>query len=133
MNRQPRFLHVLTIVHAAGALVCVALAGGSAVSPAFRDGLALTGGSARMVAMFGSWTPAFLLGVGCVLAVLAYGAWRVRPWAWALTLAVYGAGVLGSLWQVSVGIRQGWLASAVNGAVFVYAATPGVRRAYTRR
>ena len=84
-----------------------------------------------MVALFGEWTWAFLLIVGVVLAVLAYSSWRVRPWAWPLTLVVYGIGVCGSLWQVSKGIPQGWTAAAVNGAVLIYAATPAVRRAYT--
>ena len=40
----------------------------------------------------------------------------VQP-AWHMTLVVYGIVVLGSLWQVSVGIREGWMAVAVNGAV----------------
>ncbi len=84
-----------------------------------------------MLAWFGAWTWAFLLFVGTVLAVLAYASWRVRPWAWLMTLIVYGIGVLGGLWQVSVGIPQGWAAAVVNAAVFVYASSPAVRRAYT--
>jgi hypothetical protein len=48
-----------------------------------------------------------------------------------MTLIVYGIGVAGSLWQVSVGIPQGWVAAVVNGGVLFYAATPAVRRAYT--
>lgn len=61
---------------------------------------------------------------------LAYSSWRVSWWAWPMMLVVYTIGVLGSLWQVSMGISQGWVAAAVNGAVFVYAARPVVRRAY---
>ncbi len=83
-----------------------------------------------MITHFGTHTWAFLLFVGAVLAVLAYASWRLRPWAWHLTLFVYGIGVIGSLWQVSMGIRQGWIAAVVNGAVVAYAATPAVRRAY---
>jgi hypothetical protein len=43
---------------------------------------------------------------------------------------LYGVGVLGSLWQGSVGISQGWVAVIVNATVFMYASTLGVRRAY---
>jgi hypothetical protein len=73
-----------------------------------------------------------LLFVWLVLAVLAYASWRVYWWAWPMTLVVYAIGVIGSLWQVSVGIPQGWVAATVNGAVLAYAATPAVRRAYMR-
>lgn len=86
-----------------------------------------------MLALFGAGTWAFLAFVGLVLAILAYASWRLRPWAWHMTLAVYGMGVVGSLWQVSVGIQQGWIAAVVNGAVVAYAATPAVRRAYGAR
>ncbi|MBL8516697.1 MAG: hypothetical protein JNM76_06980 [Betaproteobacteria bacterium] len=131
----PRFLfvHVLTVVHALGSLVCFTMAVGSAISDQFREGLAVSGGSTIMVEFFGSETWVFLAFVSLVLAVLAYASWRMRPWAWHMTLVVYGIGVLGSLWQVSVGIPQGWIAAAVNGAVLAYAATPRVRHAYLSR
>jgi len=38
---------------------------------------------------------------------LAYSSRRVRWWAWPKTLVVYTIGVLGRLWQVSMGIPQG--------------------------
>ena len=133
MRRLPRFLHALTALHALGAFACFLLAAASGASTSFRAALALSGGGAIMVASFGEWTWAFLGSVGAILATLAYSSWRVRPWAWPLTLLVYGIGVVGGLWQVSVGIRQGWVAAAVNAAVFIYASTPGVRRAYTGR
>jgi hypothetical protein len=49
-----------------------------------------------------------------------------------MTLVVYGIGVLGSLWQISVGIREGWMPVTVNGAVLLYASQRGVREAYLR-
>ncbi|HEX8274973.1 MAG TPA: hypothetical protein VF615_20225 [Longimicrobiaceae bacterium] len=124
------FIHVLTAVHAVGALACLLMAAGSAVSTGFRDALVVSGGSEQMVLLFGDRTWLFLLFVGLVLAVLAHASWRLRPWAWHLTLLVYGIGVAGSLWQVSIGIREGWTAAVVNAAVVAYAATPGVRRTY---
>jgi hypothetical protein len=126
------FVHLLTAIHALGALACFFMAAGSAVSSRFREGLAVSGGSTIMVERFGAATWAFLLFIGLVLAVLAIASWRERPWAWHMTLVVYGIGVLGSVWQVSVGIREAWVAAVVNGAVVAYAATPGVRRAYLR-
>jgi hypothetical protein len=72
----------------------------------------------------------FLALVGGVLAILAFASWHKRPWAWQLTLVVYGIGVLGSLWQVSVGIGEAWVAVVVNGTVVAYAARPSVREAY---
>ncbi len=132
-DAMPRFLHVLTAIHAVGAVACFVMAIGSAASAEFRSSLAVSGGSTFMLAFFGEQTWAFLLFVGTVLAMLAYSSWCVRWWAWPMTLVVYGIGVLGSLWQVSVGIPQGWVAAVVNGAVLVYAASPTVRRAYMRR
>ena len=126
----PRFLHLLTAIHALGALACLVMAIGSALSASFRDALVVSGGSAIMVELFGRWTWAFLLLVGAVLATLARASWRVRPWAWHMTLIVYGIGVAASLWQVGMGIPEGWLSAAINGAVVAYAARPKVRRAY---
>lgn len=126
----PRFLHVLTAIHALGALVCLVMAVGSAISPGFLEALAVSGGSELMIQYFGTLTWAFLLFVGAVFATLAYVSWHVKPWAWELTLIVYGIGVLGSLWQVTMGIHEGWMAAMVNGAVVTYAVTPGVRSAY---
>lgn len=126
----PRFLHALTFVHAAGSLVTLVMAIGSAASPAFRDGLVQSPGSAYMVQWFGAWTWTFLLFLSLVLGSLAYGSWRLRRWVWPLTLVVYAIGVLGSLWQVSVGIPQGWVSATINGFVVAYAGRPTVARAY---
>lgn len=126
----PRFLHVLTAIHALGAVVCLVMAVGSAVSHGFRDALMVSGGSELMVEYFGMRTWAFLLFVGAILATLAYASWHVKRWAWELTLVVYGIGVLGSLWQMTMGIHEAWLAAGVNGAVVIYASTSRVRNAY---
>lgn len=127
---MPAGVHVLTTIHGVGSLVCLVLSAGSAASSAFREGLARTDGSRLMVELFGPWTWAFLGLIAAVLATLAYGSWSRRRYAWPLTLAVYSIGVLGSLWQVSLGIAAGWISAVVNAGVVVYAATPGVRRVY---
>lgn len=103
---------------------------GTGVSGSFRQSLVVSGGSEIMVDLFGEFTWAFLTFVGSVLGVLAWASWRVVPWAWHMTLVVYGIGVVGSLWQVSVGIGEGWAAALVNGAVVLYAARPRIRDAY---
>ena len=130
LNRVPRFLHLLTAIHAVGAVACFAMAFGSGISKSFRNALAVSGGSEIMVNIFGPLTWVFLALVGGVLAILAFASGRKRPWAWHLTLVVYGIGVLGSLWQVSVGIGEAWVAVVVNGGVVAYAARPSVREAY---
>jgi hypothetical protein len=83
-----------------------------------------------MVGIFGDGTWAFLLFISVVLAVLSWGSWNLRRYTWPLTLSVYAIGVLGSLWQVSLGIEEAWASAAVNAGVVAYAATPAVRRAY---
>lgn len=128
--RIPRGVHVLTLIHGVGSLVCVVLSVGSALSIDFRRGLARTGGSRLMVDVFGGWTWAFLGFIAVVLATLSYGSWKLRPYAWPLTLAVYSIGVLGSLWQVSLGIASAWTAAVINAGVVAYATTPAIRRAY---
>ena len=129
-GRLPGFLHVLTAVHGIGGLACFIMAGGSALSDTFRTDLGVSGGSRLMLSLFGQSTWIFLAAVGLILLVLAYGSLRVRPWAWYMTLIVYGIGVVGSLWQVSLGIRPGWVSAAVNSAVVIYASRHSVRRAY---
>jgi hypothetical protein len=129
-NRRPRFLHVLTAIHAVGSLACFSMAFGAGLSRGFRESLAVSGGSALMLDLFGEATWMFLCFVGAVLAVLAYASLMKKPWAWHMTLIVYTIGVLGSLWQVSLGIRPGWISAFVNGAVVAYAGRPRVRDAY---
>lgn len=133
VNHLPRFLHILTAIHALGALACFAMAVGSGVSASFRESLAVSGGSRLMLDLFGESTSIFLLFVGTVLLVLAYGSFRVRSWAWAMTLIVYSVGVAGSLWQVSLGIRPGWISATVNAGVVIYASRRKVRDAYWGR
>ena len=126
----PRGVHVLTAIHGLGSVACALLSAGSAASAGFREGLAQTGGSRLMVAFFGDGTWAFLLFIAAVLGTLSWGSWARRRYAWPLTLAVYSAGVLGSLWQVSTGIGEAWASAVINAGVVAYAATPAVRRAY---
>lgn len=133
MTRRPELptgIHVLTAIHGLGSGACVVLAVGSALFAEFRHGLARTGGSELMVEIFGPWTWLFLGAIAVVLAALCYGSWTRRPYAWPLTLVVYSIGVLGSLWQVTMGIPQGWLSAVVNAGVVAYASRSDVRRAF---
>ena len=57
---MPVFLHALTAIHALGALACFVMSIGSAISTDFRSSLAVSGGSALMLALFGERTWAFL-------------------------------------------------------------------------
>ena len=129
LHGAARGIHALTLLHAVGSVVCLTLAA-AAVAPAFRQALAISPGARLMIDLFGAGTSLFLLAVALTLATLAYGSWTRRPWAWHLTLACYAIGVLGSLWEVAIGIQQAWLSAAINALVVAYASLPDVRRAY---
>lgn len=123
-------VHVLTALHGVGAMVCAVLSAGTFLSADFRQDLAISAGAKLMVGLFGRWTFVFLAAVATLLACLAVGSLRRHAWAWPLTIAAYSVGVIGSLWEVSIGIHQAWLSAAINAAVVAYASLPPVRRAY---
>ena len=83
-----------------------------------------------MLDVFGPWTWLFLAFIAVVLAVLSYGSWTLRRYAWPLTVIVYSVGGVGSLWQVSLGITTAWLSATINAGVVVYAFTAEVRHTY---
>jgi hypothetical protein len=128
----PLGIHVLTVVHGLGALACVVMAVGSAISETFRLGLVASPGSALMMDLFGRSVWIFLLMIALLLIILCYGSWRLRPWTQPLTIVCYSIGVFGGLWEVAIGIPAGLLAAAINAAVVAYASTRMVRAAYSR-
>ena len=128
----PWGVHLLTAIHGLGAIACLVMAVGSAISERFRLGLVASPGSALMINFFGQHVWIFLLVVAGLLTTLCYGSWRLRPWTRPLTIVCYSIGVVGGLWEVSIGIRAGLLAAAINGAVVAYACTTRVREAYAR-
>lgn len=83
-----------------------------------------------MIGLFGQWTFVFLLSVAALLACLSRGSFQRRAWVWPLTLAAYAMGVVGSLWEVSIGIWQAWVSASINALVVAYALLPSVREAY---
>ena len=103
---------------------------GSALSEKFRLSLGASPGSTLMMDIFGRSVWVFLLGICILLATLSYGSWHLRSWAWPLTLVCYSIGVVGGLWEVSIGITAGLLAAAINASVVAYACTKRVRAAY---
>jgi hypothetical protein len=126
----PPGIHLLTAIHGLGAIACVVMAIGSAASERFRLGLVASPGSALMMDYFGRNVWVFLVGIACLLSALCYGSWHLRGWAWPLTLVCYSIGVIGGLWEVSIGIPAGLLAAAINASVVGYACTKRVRAAY---
>lgn len=129
-RRVPAGVHLLTGIHGLGSVTCLMLSIGSGLSDDFRTGLAATEGGQLMVDFFGQFTWAFLAVVAVTLASLAYGSWKLRPFAWPMTLIVYSIAVAGSLWKVMLGIDGALLAVFANAAVVLYAARPAVRAAY---
>jgi len=129
-GRAPFGVHVLTAIHGVGAIVCLVMAFGSVISERFRLGLVASPGSALMINFFGQHVWIFLLVIVALLTTLCYGSWRLRPWTRPLTIVCYSVGVLGGLWEVSIGIPAGLLAAVINGGVVAYACTKRVREAY---
>ena len=103
------------------------LLGGSA------ERLAKTPGSRLMVDWFGPWLPGFLGGLAVFLGAMAWASHRRRTWAWRAALAAYTVGVLGSAWELSVGIQQAWLSLLINAAVVAMLLSPSTRAVYFRR
>jgi len=121
---------MLTTIHGLGALACLMMAIGSALSESFRLGLVASPGSALMMELFGSRVWVFLLGIAMLLSFLCYGSWHLRGWTWPLTIVCYSIGVFGGLWEVSLGIAPGGFAATINAAVVFYTCTKRVRAAY---
>ena len=126
----PRGIHILTIIHGLGAVACITMAAGSAASERFRLSLVASPGSAMMMDLFGPQVWIFLLGIAALLTTLCYGSWHLRRWTLPLTIVCYSIGVVGGLWEVSIGIPAGLLAATINGSIVVYACTKRVRAAY---
>lgn len=126
----PWGIHVLTTIHALGAVACLIMAAGCAISERFRLSLVASPGSALMMNWFGQRVWIFLLIIASLLSALAYGSAHLRRWTWPLTLICYSIGVVGGLWEVSLGIAAGFLAAAINAGVVAYACTGPVRAAY---
>lgn len=126
----PSGVHLLTAIHGLGSIASGVLAAGSGLSPAFRRGLMQTESGRLMVEFFGTGTWLFLGFISLILALLSYGSWRLRTYAWPLTLVAYSVGTLGSIWKVTLGIEEAAFAAIVNAGIVAYAATPGVRHAY---
>ena len=126
----PWGVHVLTALHGLGAVACVIMATGSAMSERFRLSLIASPGSALMMDLFGQRVWIFLVVIAVLLSALCYGSWKLRSWARPLTIVCYSIGVIGGLWEVTIGIPAGLLAATINAGVVVYACTPQVRDAY---
>jgi hypothetical protein len=126
------FVRILTTIHALGSLVLVGMTsylflGGS------PEHLARTPGARLMVDATGRWLPAFLGSLAIFLGAMAWSSHHRRPWAWRAALLAYTVGVLGSLWEVSVGIHDAWLSALINLGVVALLLGRPTRRVYFRR
>ena len=123
------FVRILTVIHAIGSLVLVGMTGFLLLG-GDAERLSRTPGSRLMVDALGGALPAFLGGLGVFLGAMAWASHRRRPWAWWAAVASYSIGVLGSLWEVSVGIRAAWLSTLINAGVVALLLVPSTRRVY---
>ena len=129
--RVPVGIHLLTAIHGLGAIACLVMAVGCAISEQFRLSLVVSPGSALMMDVFGPRVWMFLIPIVVLLTILCYGSWHLRPWTRPLTIVCYSIGVAGGLWEVTIGIPAGLLAAAINAAVVAYACSAQVRAAYS--
>ena len=131
-SETPWGVHVLTVIHGLGALVCLVMAAGCFVSESFRLSLVASPGSALLIDLFGRQVWVFLLIIVVLLGTLCYGSWHLRRWTSPLTVICYSIGVFGGIWEVTKGVPMGLLAAAINGSVVAYSCTRKVRLAYRK-
>jgi hypothetical protein len=96
------------------------------------ESLARTPGARLMVDALGRWLPLFLGSLSIFLAALAWSSHRRRPWAWYAAIVAYSIGVLGSAWEISIGIHQAWMSLAINALIVTLLLSAPTRRAYFR-
>lgn len=123
------FVRILTTIHAIGSVVLVGMTSYLLLG-ARPEHLARTPGSRLMVDALGTWLPAFLGSLAVFLGAMAWSSYRRRPWAWRAAVTSYTIGVLGSLWEVSVGIQQAWFSVLINVAVVGLLLSEPTRRVY---
>ena len=127
------FLRALTTIHSIGSLVLVGMTLYVLAGESHAEALARTPGARIMVDALGRWLPLFLGGLACFLAALAWSSFRRRPWAWYAAVVAYSIGVLGSVWEISVGIHQAWTSVAINAMIVTFLLIRPTRVAYFRR
>lgn len=124
------FVRILTGIHATGSLVLVGMTAYVLSGPDHAEDLARTPGARLMVDLFGPYLPVFLGGLGVFLAAMAWSSHRRRPWAWRAAVAAYSVGVIGSMWEVSIGIEQAWASAVIHGGVVALLLSGPTRRVY---
>jgi hypothetical protein len=126
-------VHALTAVHATGSAALLAMAVFVLLDPANAEALTATPGARIMVDATGPWLPLVFLLMSAFFGSVAWGSHRHHRWSWPAAVVAYTIGVLGSAWQISVGIIGGWVALAVNGLVVVALWLPAVRQRFRGR
>jgi hypothetical protein len=132
-NRAWWFVRTLTTVHAVGALVLVGMTLYVLARPDHARQFARSPGAKLMVNVLGPWLPMFLGGLALFLGSLAWASFRRRPWAWRAAIVAYSIGVIGSLWEVAIGIQQAWVSALINAGVVAMLLSRPTRRAYFAR
>jgi hypothetical protein len=127
------FVSALTAIHATGSAVLVGMLAFVLADPTNAERLARTPGARLLVDWTGPWLPAFFAALAAFLGALAWSSRRRQPWAWRGAVAAYSIGVLGSAWEVSIGIAAAWLSVAINAAVVAMLLAPATRAVYFGR
>ncbi|MEO5618771.1 MAG: hypothetical protein ABIS67_13470 [Candidatus Eisenbacteria bacterium] len=124
------FLRTLTTIHALGSLVLTGMTLYLLGGDDRAEALARSPGARLMVRALGGWLPVFLASLAIFLGSLAWASHHRRPWAWGAAVVAYSIGILGSMWEVSVGIHQAWLSVLINAGVVAMLLSAPTRWAY---
>lgn len=129
-SRGEWFVRILTTIHALGSVVLLCMTIYVLMGSDHAEALARTPGARLMVTVLGALLPMCLGALAAFLGAMALASHHRRPWAWRAAVISYSVGVLGGLWEVSIGIHQAWLSTFINAIVVTLLLTGATRRVY---
>jgi hypothetical protein len=128
-----------------------AASGGAGVRPTGITILAVLAGIGGVFGLLGGFTVLFLGGVvasapvavlglaalayAALLIAFAYGAWTLKPWAWALGVAVAIFGIVVAILQVVLGGSSFFsqlISIVIDGAILYYLNQPSIKSLFGR-
>lgn len=78
----------------------------------------------------GGGSPLFLGSLALFLGLLAWSSHRRLKWGWWGAVAAYAFGIIGSAWEISIGINNAWVSLLINSAVVTILLRPDTRKVY---
>jgi hypothetical protein len=126
---RPAGVTVLSALAALGALLSLAAGVAIAAAGVFEAGLGVSSNDVAVAEV----AAAYLLLIGLLQLVFAWGWWALRRWAWALGALAQAIGLLATISAAAtrfIEAGHATLAILVHGALLGYLLSPSVRRAF---